>query len=59
MPANPSDLAALTDGEGEVSSSPFVSPVRDFYLTNPIARASRIMADCSALHAGAMLEAAE
>ncbi|CAN5520408.1 NADH-quinone oxidoreductase subunit NuoG [soil metagenome] len=57
--ADPADLAALTAGEGDVSSNPFVSPVMDFYLTNPIARASRIMADCSALQAGAMLEAAE
>jgi NADH-quinone oxidoreductase subunit G len=27
---------------------PFASPVKDFYLTNPIARASAVMAECSA-----------
>jgi NADH-quinone oxidoreductase subunit G len=27
----------------------FHSPIEDFYLTNPIARASAIMAECSAL----------
>ncbi len=34
---------------GAVSDQPFVSPVADFYLTNPIARASATMAECSAL----------
>ncbi|HXK53654.1 MAG TPA: NADH-quinone oxidoreductase subunit NuoG [Hyphomicrobiales bacterium] len=29
--------------------APFVSPVEDFYMTNPIARASNVMAQCSAL----------
>ena len=34
--------------------------VADFYLTNPIARASRVMAECSALRArGQSLQAAE
>lgn len=28
---------------------PFESPIGDFYITNPIARASRVMARCSAL----------
>jgi NADH-quinone oxidoreductase subunit G len=31
----------------------------DFYLTNPIARASAIMAECSALAANAYRDAAE
>ena len=35
------------------------SPIGDFYLTNPIARASGVMAECSALARGARLEAAE
>jgi NADH-quinone oxidoreductase subunit G len=39
--------------KGETSDAPLVSPVKDYYLTNPIARASRTMAECSALHAGA------
>jgi NADH-quinone oxidoreductase subunit G len=40
-------------------AQPFASPVSDYFLTNPIARASRIMAECSALRAGMRLEAAE
>ncbi len=58
-PADPGSLAELARGEGRISSEPFVSPVTDFYLTNPIARASRIMAECSALKRSARLEAAE
>ncbi|GMM94439.1 NADH-quinone oxidoreductase subunit NuoG [Qipengyuania sp. MTN3-11] len=36
-------------------------PIQDFYLTNPIARASAVMQQCSAelLHGAGMLEAAE
>jgi NADH-quinone oxidoreductase subunit G len=33
----------------EIDASPFVSPIADFYLTNPIARASSVMQECSAL----------
>jgi NADH-quinone oxidoreductase subunit G len=36
-----------------------VPAVRDFYLTNPIARASAVMAECSALASGKLAEAAE
>jgi len=39
--------------KGETTDAPFASPVKDYYLTNPIARASRTMAECSALHASA------
>jgi NADH-quinone oxidoreductase subunit G len=34
---------------GPVGPEPFASPVTDFYLTNPIARASGVMQECSAL----------
>ena len=36
-------------------------PIKDFYLTNPIARASVVMQRCSdeILHGGALAEAAE
>ncbi|MGB3378751.1 MAG: hypothetical protein WBA55_08290, partial [Allopontixanthobacter sediminis] len=36
-------------------------PIKDFYLTNPIARASAVMQQCSAelLHGGELAEAAE
>ncbi|MCX7899278.1 MAG: molybdopterin-dependent oxidoreductase, partial [Methylocystis sp.] len=37
----------------------FVSAIDDFYLTNPIARASAVMAECSALAQGMLKEAAE
>jgi NADH-quinone oxidoreductase subunit G len=53
-------LSALAALGGVPSREPFVSPVRDFFLTNPIARASRVMAECSALHTGSpALQAAE
>ena len=42
-----------------MGKEPFASPMRDFYLTNPVARASAIMAECSSLALGPMREAAE
>ena len=45
--------------DGQVSNDPFKSPVADFYLTNPIARASKTMAECSRLRANAHKVAAE
>jgi NADH-quinone oxidoreductase subunit G len=59
MPADAAMLQELGQGEGEWSGKGFASPIKDFYLTNPIARASRTMAQCSALKAGRQLEAAE
>jgi NADH-quinone oxidoreductase subunit G len=44
------DLSALK-ADGKPSDAPFTSAVKDFYLTNPIARASVTMAECSALAA--------
>jgi NADH-quinone oxidoreductase subunit G len=38
---------------GSLDKAPFRSTVEDFYLTNPIARASAVMAECSALAEGA------
>jgi NADH-quinone oxidoreductase subunit G len=46
----PLDLAKLGQ-KGKMSDAPFTSPVTDFYQTNPIARASVTMAECSALAA--------
>ena len=54
-----SDINALAGGGGIVEKSPFKSSVEDFYLTNPIARASAVMAECSRLASGKMLNAAE
>src|SRR3982075_1264067 len=44
---------------GSVDKTPFKTAVEDFYLTNPIARASAVMAECSRLASGQMLTAAE
>ena len=48
---------------GSVGNEAFASPIRDFYLTNPIARASAVMAEMSALKKAALasprLKAAE
>ncbi|WP_321341144.1 NADH-quinone oxidoreductase subunit NuoG [Breoghania sp.] len=53
------DVGKITAGGKRLGTDPFMSPVRDFYLTNPIARASATMAECSALAAARALEAAE
>ncbi|MFL5142644.1 MAG: NADH-quinone oxidoreductase subunit NuoG, partial [Microvirga sp.] len=52
-------VQALGAFPGTPSREPFLSPVLDFYLTNPIARASRVMAECSGLACERRLEAAE
>ncbi len=52
-------LSELAEGEGPFDKTGFVSPIKDFYLTNPIARASRVMGECSSLKSGRKLEAAE
>lgn len=54
-------VAKLAAISGPLGSEPFGSAVKDFYLTNPIARASAVMAEMSALKASASraLSAAE
>jgi NADH-quinone oxidoreductase subunit G len=52
-------IAALAGLGGALGSAPFVSPVGDFYLTNPIARASAVMAECSKLAQNGFAVAAE
>ncbi|MEE1613147.1 NADH-quinone oxidoreductase subunit NuoG [Microvirga sp. CF3016] len=52
-------VQALAGLGGTLGREPFASPVKDFYLTNPIARASGVMAECSALARELKLEAAE
>ncbi len=51
--------AALIGADGTISNEPFRSSVTDFYLTNPIARASKTMAECSRMRAGTDKVAAE
>ena len=47
-------------GEGRLAEkAPFKPAIEDFYLTNPIARASAVMAECSRLASGQMRTAAE
>ncbi len=58
-PADPAAFTAVTALGGAIDRAPFRSPVEDFYLTNPIARASRVMAECSALAQGRARQAAE
>jgi NADH-quinone oxidoreductase subunit G len=53
------DIAALAKKGGRLGRSAFASPVKDFYLTNPIARASAVMAECSSLAAKGFQQAAE
>ncbi len=56
---NPDEIRALAGKGGRLEKAPFKTPVEDFYLTNPIARASAVMAECSRLASGRMLTAAE
>jgi len=53
------EVARVATLGGKLDKAGFVSPVRDFYLTNPIARASAVMAECSALAQGGFQQAAE
>jgi NADH-quinone oxidoreductase subunit G len=53
------DVANAAKLGGKIGKAPFKSAVKDFYLTNPIARASAVMAECSALAAGGFKQAAE
>jgi len=52
---------SLSSGSGSADGSLSGYPIKDFYLTNPIARASEVMQRCSAelLHGEDFAEAAE
>ncbi|WP_454619327.1 NADH-quinone oxidoreductase subunit NuoG [Bradyrhizobium cenepequi] len=58
-PGKADDIKALASRSGTADKAVFKSPVEDFYLTNPIARASAVMAECSRLASARMLTAAE
>ncbi len=58
-PADVAELADLAKAEGSMSDEAFRPAITDFYMTNPIARASKTMAECSALKNVAQLKAAE
>jgi NADH-quinone oxidoreductase subunit G len=58
-PGDPADIARLAGRTGTPDKAPFRNAIEDFYLTNPIARASAVMAECSALAERRSLDAAE
>jgi NADH-quinone oxidoreductase subunit G len=51
-PGDSGDIARLAARGGTPDPAPLVSPIDDFYLTNPIARASVVMAECSVIAEG-------
>ncbi len=52
-------IATLATRGGKVAKAAFASPVTAYYQTNPIARASAIMAQCQSLADGRTQQAAE
>jgi len=59
-PAERADIAALAARGGTPEKAAFGRALDDFYFTNPIARASAVMAECSLIAEGhAALTAAE
>ena len=57
---NAADIEKLAGLGGSPDKAPFVSAIEDFYLTNAIARASAVMAECSVIAEGhTALSAAE
>jgi NADH-quinone oxidoreductase subunit G len=60
QPGDPADVVKLAERGGAVEQQARLRPaVSDFYLSNAITRASAVMAECSALAAGKLAEAAE
>jgi NADH-quinone oxidoreductase subunit G len=58
-PGDAADIGKLGGLGGAPDTAPLRSAVEDFYFTNPIARASAVMAECSAIAEGATRTAAE
>jgi len=44
------DWAAFGGDPGAIADAPFVRPVQNYYMTDPISRASETMAQCTALY---------
>jgi NADH-quinone oxidoreductase subunit G len=57
--ADPAGLNALATIGGQPGTAPFVPAIDDYYLTNPLARASAVLAECSALARARLQQAAE
>jgi NADH-quinone oxidoreductase subunit G len=51
-PSDAGDVRRMAQIEGTPDKAPFAAAIEDFYLTNPIARASAVMAECSAIAEG-------
>jgi len=54
--SDPAHLLKIAKSSGKLEKAAFESAVENFYMSNPIARASEIMAQCSAVAAGAELK---
>jgi NADH-quinone oxidoreductase subunit G len=59
LPGDAADLEKISAEGVTASAAPFASPIEDFFMTNPIARASAVMGECSALARGLLKQAAE
>jgi NADH-quinone oxidoreductase subunit G len=53
------EVKALAARRAKPTKGVFRNPIEDYYFTNPIARASAVMAECSAIQAGLLATAAE
>ncbi|MBJ3774403.1 NADH-quinone oxidoreductase subunit NuoG [Acuticoccus mangrovi] len=49
VPGDPAAIDRLAALGGSMDEAPFVNPLTTFHLTNPIARASKVMAECAKL----------
>jgi NADH-quinone oxidoreductase subunit G len=49
VPSAAAEISSLAAKGGKIGTEPFADAVKDFYLTNPIARASAVMAELSAM----------
>ncbi|MDP2802904.1 MAG: NADH-quinone oxidoreductase subunit NuoG [Phreatobacter sp.] len=58
-PVDAAAIGALAGLGGKVEAAPFTAAIEDFYMTNPIARASATLAECSAIAKGTHRQAAE
>jgi NADH-quinone oxidoreductase subunit G len=60
VPSDAAEVEKLAARGGATDRAPFRSSIHDFYFTNPIARCSAVMAECSAIAGGrAAITAAE
>ncbi|MCK0195626.1 NADH-quinone oxidoreductase subunit NuoG [Ancylobacter sp. 6x-1] len=58
-PADAAAVSRLAGFTGPLERTPFRAAVSEFYMTNPIARASAVMAECAALAKSRLAVAAE